>query len=487
MNIKNLIGSVFVFSVLSSFAQEVATKPKATPTSTKEGYKLEFTIKGLNPKDTILLANYYGDKQYLKDTAIVDSKFSFAFVGKEKLPKGIYLVVLPGKQYFEIIIGNESQFFKMETDNKDYTKSMKITNSLENKAFYDYLNFIIKEGNNAEKTKKLYDSAKVESEKLKYRDQIIASEKAIFDYRKNFIKANPNLFSSKIFSTMIELENSDFPPIPTLPNGRPDSTFQFRYYKAHYWDNFDLNEDGLIRSPIFHTKLEKYIKQLTLQIPDSINKEADLIISKIKNRKGEIFKYVVWYITNQYETSQIMGMDAVFVHMAENYYLTGQAYWITEEVENKIRDRYNTLKYILLGKIAPPISLPDTLGKYKSYTVSKSKYTVMVFWDPNCGHCQKELPKLRDLYDSKKSTLDFDVYAVCTETDVNPLKNFIKNNKLKFTNVYDPKNESNFRKLYDIYSTPVIYILDENKKIIAKRLGVEQIEEFINNYIKYRK
>jgi hypothetical protein len=47
--------------------------------------------------------------------------------------------------------------------------------------------------------------------------------------------------------------------------------------------------------------------------------------------------------------------------------------------------------------------------------------------------------------------------------------------------LYDPNNETNFRKLYDIYSTPVIYLLDENKKILAKRLNIEQIKEFIND------
>lgn len=476
---KILFASIALVLSQMAMSQAVSPKPKVAPGS-PNAYELKFKINGLKAKDTILLANYFGDKQYLKDTAIVNAKGEFQFDGKTKLPNGIYLVVLPGKQYFEIIC--KEQFFSMETDTKDYTKNMKVSGSVENKAFYDYLNYIVTQGKKAEESKKLMDSAKVEADKNKYRDELVGVERDIIKYRKEFVKSNPDLFVSKVFKSMIEMENGDIPESPKLSNGRPDSTFPFRYYKSHYWDNIDLNEDGLVRTPIFHSKLEKYIKQLTLQVPDSINKEADYIISKIKDRKGEIFKYVVWYITNQYETSQVMGMDAVFVHMAENYYLTGQAYWISEDVENKIRDRYNTLKYLLLGKLAPPLSLPDTSGKYKSFTSLKSKYTVLVFWDPNCGHCQKELPKLRDIYEKSKAKLGFDVYSVCTETDPTPWKNFIKNNNLKFTNVYDPKNESGFRKMYDIYSTPVMYILDEQKKIIAKRIGVEQLEEFLQNY-----
>lgn len=481
MNKFQALFLAFAISALHIFAQDASKKTSTPQKTAAKAYELKFKVNGVKPNDTILLANYYGDKQYLKDTAIVNAKGEFVFDGKAKLPTGIYLVVLPGKQYFEIIV-NE-QFFTMETDTKDYTKNMKTTGTAENKTFYDYLNFVVAQSKKAEEIKKQLEAATAENDKKKYTDELVAIEKGIVQYRKDFVKSNPNLFVSKVFKAMSELEMTDLPETPILPNGRPDSTFPFRYYKAHYWDNVDLNEDGLIRTPIFHSKLEKYVKQLTLQVPDSINTTADFIISKINNRKSEVFKYVVWYITNQYETSPMMGMDAVFVHMAENYYLTGQAYWITEEVENKIRDRYNTLKYLLLGKIAPPLSLPDTAGKYRSFSAIKNKYTILAFWDPNCGHCQKEMPKLRQLHDSVGTKLNFGVYSICTETDPAPLKSFIRNNKLgNFINVYDPKNESNFRRIYDIYSTPVMYILDENKKIIAKRLGVDQVGDFIANF-----
>ena len=39
-----------------------------------------------------------------------------------------------------------------------------------------------------------------------------------------------------------------------------------------------------------------------------------------------------------------------------------------------------------------------------------------------------------------------------------------------------------YRTDYDVFSTPTIYILDKSKKIIARRLGVEDIEPFLNVY-----
>ncbi|MDX2189826.1 MAG: DUF5106 domain-containing protein [Bacteroidota bacterium] len=453
---------------------------KPAPKQDNWAYNIKFTIKGLNKGDTILLANYWADKQLLKDTAIVtDANGNFAFTGKESLPGGIYMVVLPGKQYFEIIISGTEKTFTMETMTTDYTKYMKSTGTLENKAFYDYLKFVVEKGKNAERLKVLMDSSKIEDSTKAIRSRIGNIEKEIFDYRKNFIANNPTLFVSKVFKSMMEPE---IPETPKLSNGRPDSTFPYRYYKTHFFDNLDLADDRMIRTPVFQPRVARYFKDMILQIPDSINKEADQVIAKTKNEKGEIYKYIVWYVTNQYETSQIMGMDAVFVHMAENYYLTGKAYWINEETENKIRNRYNILKYVLLGKFAPPLTLPDTSNKNKSFTSIKAKYTVLWFWDPDCGHCQKETPKLRALYDSTKSKYNWEVYAVNTKTEPAPWKTFIKANKLNWINVYDPQHTSGFQTIYDIYSTPTLYLLDESKKIIGKRLGVEQLPDFFINY-----
>ncbi len=473
--------------VLVGFFVQAQTK-KNTDKSVKSatsmaGYNIKIKVNGLKTGDTVYLANYYGDKQYLKDTSIATQGGNLKFDGKETLGRGIYLVVLPGKQYFEIIISNE-QTFSLETDIKDYTQNMKVAGSTENTAFYEYLKFVVTKGKAGEDLRKKYDDAlKNDTSKVPtYKAQLITIEKEVAEYRKDFIKKNPDKFVAKVFNSMLDPE---IPETPKLANGRPDSTFPYRYYKTHYWDNIDLNEDGLIRTPVFHGKLEKFIKQMIIQVPDSINKEVDKLTAKITNQKGEIFKYIIWYVTNQYETSQVMGMDAVFVHMAETYYLTGKAYWINEDTENKIRDRYNTLRYVLLNSFAPIIVMQDTSGKDRTFTNIKSKYTVLFFWDPNCGHCQKETPKLAELYNKSKEKLKFEVYAINTQNDLPAWKNFIKTHKLNWINVNNARGESNAQKMYDIYSTPTMYILDENKKIIAKRLGVEQLEDFLTNYETY--
>ena len=80
------------------------------------------------------------------------------------------------------------------------------------------------------------------------------------------------------------------------------------------------------------------------------------------------------------------------------------------------------------------------------------------------------------------------IFAVCTEVNKDPWTEFIKKyHTEQFINVIDPYNYSKFRDKYDIYSTPTVYLLDKDKKIIAKRLDLEQLKELLNRHLNEKK
>lgn len=439
------------------------------------GYTYKFKIKDFQ-EGTGILAHYYGENQYIpKDTAKADSKGNLVFSKKKELPGGVYLLVLPNNKYIEVL-GVEPNV-QMEFDTVNVIASMKVKESAENTVFYEYQKFMNDKAKEAQPLRKILssknkDSADIAKKKLEDLD------KSVKDFRENLFKTHAKTFAVKVFKAAMEPE---VPEPPILSNGRKDSLFQFRYYKNHYWDNLDLADDRLIRSPVFHDKLSKYFEKLVLQIPDSINKEADMLLEKTTSK--ELYKYIVWWVTNHYEKSSIMGMDAVFVHMANQYYLTGKAFWVDTSTQRKIRERAAILEPILLGKTAPNMYLTDSSGKAIPLNTIKSKVTVLYFWDPNCGHCQKETPKLHEYWEKNKDR-GITVYAVSIDRKPDDWKRFIRNKGLKWINVWDSYVATDFRNMYDIYSTPVIYVLDEKKKIVAKRLGAEQLPEFIDNYFK---
>ena len=105
---------------------------------------------------------------------------------------------------------------------------------------------------------------------------------------------------------------------------------------------------------------------------------------------------------------------------------------------------------------------------------------MLVFWTPSCGHCQKEIPLLDSVYNASLKAKGVKVYAVRTEDDPKQWQDFIAKNHLEdWINVYDPNHYSDYRSKYDVYSTPVIYLLDENKKILGKKLDHSNIMQVI--------
>jgi len=219
-------------------------------------------------------------------------------------------------------------------------------------------------------------------------------------------------------------------------------------------------------------------------MPDSLIKESDYLVEKARANK-EVFKYVVWYLTYTYETSNIMGFDAIFVHLVEKYYMTNQCYWLSAKSLENYTNRAMKIKPTLLGNIAPNMIMQDTSLVLQSMHAIQARYTILLFWDPECGHCQTEVPKIHENYLKVKSELGMEVFAICCDTNMFKMKEFIRKNKLSWINVNGPRALTPpYSDSYDIYSTPVIFILDDKKAVLAKRIGYDKIEEFIRNDIK---
>lgn len=442
-----------------------------------QGYDISVKVKDYK-QGTVYLGHYMGKSTYLMDSAQIGPNGVAQLKGKEKALGGIYLVVLPGRQRYTEVLLDKQQTFSMTVDTADLVKGTVYTGSPDNELFVSYNQYLSNlEADNREMQRLLALRTKEDTTKA----AAVQAElfKKINIKREEIITKNPKALLSAIFKMMKEPEVPQ--TLPKKADGSPDSTFPYRYYKAHYWDNTDLTDGRLVRTPVYEGKLQKYFSQMVVPEADSITAEADKILTKTRADK-EMFKFTLWWLTNTYETSPYMGMDAVFVHLVEKYYVAGDATWLTEDQKNKIISRAYTIAPNLIGQPAPPLVLEDTTGKPVSLYNVKGKYTVLVFWDPTCSHCKTEVPRIDSAFNAIWRNKGIAVVGVKTEGSKEDWQAFIKKNKLSgWVHAWDPQQKSNYRRLYDVYSTPVIYLLDEKKKIVAKRLGVEQLIGFLQH------
>ncbi len=472
-------------------------------------YEIKINFKG--SKDSVAyLARYNFDKQYLIDTCKKVKGGNIVFKGKKPLEKGVYFVVSQEKsRYFDIFV-NECSKMTITCDNADIVKSLKSTDCKENDDFFSYIRFITLKNKDFDaaraqtKGKTKADSAKYMQERIK----VMNEEVKKFD--TDYLVQKKGTYIADVLNLKSEKEATD---IPKAKNGRPDSTFQYIYYKTHYWDGVNFGDDRLMRTPFFADRVKKYFDKVILQVPDTICVEIDRVMNQTK-RGSDMEKYLLAYFTPTYESSKIMGFDKIFVHLIDNYIRTGRAKGVYEDaVLEKIKARGDILKPILIGSQSPDLLMIDTVnakavnkmgfdtvktssGVTKLYYDNaqkltsmfttlysvKAKWTVLVFWDVDCGHCQTEIPKMLDMWHELRKKYDVAVYSVYTQHEYQKYRKYIIDHKLDFINVWDPVHLNNIKEKFDIYSTPVIYLLDRNKIIKAKRLSQEQIPDQIKFY-----
>jgi thiol-disulfide isomerase/thioredoxin len=467
------------------------------------GQKLKLKVVG--QKDTtVFLIKYFGKGLYYADTAEI--KGGYVEFDGSKQKAGILGLLLPEQKYFEFVYNNEEVV--LETKAEDLQGALKVKKSEENKIFLPYVQFIGEK--KSESGKYLEERKGLSKDDPKFTsltNKIDSLNKLVIDYQNKLIADHPTTLVSKVVKMSMDI---DIPEAPVDEKGNViDSFFRFNYFRTHYWDNVDLKDDRLVNTPVFHNKLEYYFgKNMLVQHWDTILNYAYQFCDQL-DPKSKTFEYCVSWITSTYGKSKIMGMDKVYIMMADKYYCSknadgkSPAFWMTDEKLEDLCEKIPVQRRLVMGAVPPNVSLRDTTDvQWKDFYSLNSEYTILYFWDPECGHCKKTTPKLETLYQEKFKERNVEIFAVgkAVGEDFEKWKKFIRDNKLTFINVavtdplykaamedarqfvpkYTTIESLNYQTTYDIFSTPRVFVLDKDKKIIAKSISVSQLEEFID-------
>lgn len=463
---------------------------------------LKFKIKG--QKDTTInLVKYFGKGLYYADTAEIKNGI-VQFDGAKQKP-GILALYIPGQSMLEFIYNNED--INIEATAPDMLNTATVKTSEENKVFFPYIQFLNEKRGNAKRWQEQRadheEGSDMYEQLTKQIDQATAQ---VEEYQLNLIKEHPNMFLSKVVKMSMDIK---IPDAPVDAEGNIiDSTWQFKYFREHYFDNIDFSDDRLVSTPVFHNKFSHFFsKSMMVQHWDTVLYYAFDLCDQM-DKKSDMFQYAVTYITSTFEKSKIMGMDKVFVMMGERYYCAKDekgdpiAHWMPEDKLEELCERVSKQRRLVMGEVPPNLVLLDsTNGNWENLYKTDAEYTILYFWDPQCGHCKKITPKLGELYDKKWKDRDVEVFAVgkAIGEDFDKWKAFIQTNNLDFINVavtdslytvakqdarqlmaYTTLESLNYQQTYDIYASPTVFVLDKDKKIIGKKLTISQLEDLID-------
>ncbi len=465
---------VFVFAVLTSL------------TSFAQGYQL--TLKAPGYKDGITYLTYYmGSNFNVADSAAIGSNGVAVFKGAAKLPPGIYSIFFPGKTLrTEFLIGNE-QIITVTADTSDLVKKTNVVGSKENILYDQYQKFAASKGKYMQQERRNYMAAVTTEDSLLHEKNYSVANDELNTYREGIIKNQPSSMMAALLNAMKE-------PVYAYknPTNRQDSIDNYTEYKKHYWDGITFMDDRIIRTPFFLKKMERYYREVISPEPDSIIKDIDYKLLLARSAP-EMYKFLLNWVTDEFINPKYMGQDAVFVHLFNQYHSKGVSSWLKEKEMEAISRRAYMLMSNLLGEKAAELEMLDTADKSTTLYSINADYTIVCFWDPNCGHCKEEVPRIDSLYRASWKNHNVKIFAVLTpenKKDTKPewLKFINEHNLSNWTHVYKTlamedadfaAQKPSFRQLYDITSTPTIYLLDKEKRIIGKKLTALQLHDLL--------
>lgn len=440
-------------------------------------YELVFKINGC--KDSVMYLGYYfASTNFVHDTAYLDKKGRFVFTGiDDTLPEGLYYFANPQGHFAEFVIYHEKPFFTFETDQKDWVLNMKVKGSKQNEFFYNYHQTEWYFNDDLRTHNLTMDSV----EFAKYRKQVLIR---IDSLQKSCMYDHPEMFFSKMLLSLREVD------VPVVDDNGDSLTYEQRseYYYEHYFDNIPLEDDAIIRTPkvIFYDRtMNFYDSYLKYALPPSIIHYTDAMLARAKSAPT-VFQYLVTKLTQKYLQSKMMVHDEVYVHMVKKYWASDDNTWSTPSSIEKELTRANKWEKLLVGHEAPELILFDTLHVPHSLHAFPHKWKLLIFWSPTCGHCKHVIPEVYRVFDKYRDEYDLGAFTILSEPDDKTRalwREFMREHNMTspvWLSLDGGEANVDWHDVYDITSTPQIYLLDEHNVIQAKKLGETSIENVLN-------
>ena len=469
----------------------------ASITLNGQGYRIEVALDGLSG-DTVILGEYFTTRMVPKDTVVLDHKGRGVFSGAEPFAGGLYIIYYSPEKYFDFLVGDDQEF-SIKADTADLEGSLSFSGSDDNTIFLEYKETLVVRRAQQDSLREQLSLASTERDSLWIRDEMEAVNREMEAYMDRIEREHAELFVSRF----IGLTRVPVPPEELL-NGerRHDDSVRYFYTREHYFDRFDPFDVRLLHTPVYEGKIKNYLTRIVPQHPDSLVVAVDFLLEGSKVN-SELYRYMMITLFNHFAESKFMGMDVVYFHIAEYYYIP-DATWSSPEFISKLKENLEKNRSTLIGQKAPNLIMrmiepehfqmaaQDTAIKNDPHIGHdffihdiKARFTILYFWEADCGHCKEATPALYEAYGrlKEKGVEVLSVHVINTIDGKAKWVDFVNNHGMyDWINCWSPYSNE-FRRLYNLQAYPMLFILDKDKKIVAKRITPQQAEQIINNLI----
>ena len=243
---------------------------------------------------------------------------------------------------------------------------------------------------------------------------------------------------------------------------------------THFWDGIETFDGPTDENPVLAAQIDFYFDKMVAPLPDSITPEIDRLVERT-SFNTDLRDFILWHLLEKYRHPEYMSQDQVFVYLYDQYFSQLEIKDLNAANLALIRDKAETFRRLALFNLAPNFTINDSVDLHSI----ESEYTVLFFFDHDCDVCHKEMQELDSvvLVHPEVTVLAIDMNPDSPSESsggfaIRSQGNGDLKSPILFRRIINP---SELIELYDIETTPLIYVLDKDKRIIAKKIRAKQI------------
>jgi len=426
---------------------------------------------------SIYLASYYGDSFRLIDS-VENSVGSFHFLLPEEVHPGVFRLI-----YSEVYKGVRSENRKVEFiyNREDLLFNVSregngplpvFDSSMENQVYSDFTSFQL---NYEEELTQVYD--KLSPQQVgdeKYEEAVKQYEELQLE-RKAFIETHieryPELYATRILSAF---------RAPVV-SGSLSHHERIDSLKRLFFDEASIDDPELLYAPVYTFRVVDYLSMFMVDTFTMEQQEQHFIeaVDRIMVNVApvpELRSFVVEFLLEGFE---LLGMEQVQLHLV-NHYLDESC---ESEVAELVRERMEGYKLMSVGATAPDFTVRDIDGNNHTLSEMSNSYTLVMFWASTCGHCREMISELQQWY-LEDNMAGVEVVAISIDSSVILFSEFLAQQEMSWITVHDPLGwHGKIPGDYHIYATPSVFLLDRERRILARPVSLRQIQRAVKKLV----
>lgn len=254
---------------------------------------------------------------------------------------------------------------------------------------------------------------------------------------------------------------------------------------ADFWDGIEAFDGPTDENPILASQLDFYFDKMVAPLPDSITLEISRLIERTESNP-DLRDFILWKLLDKYQHPEYMAQDQVFVWLYDKYFSQLKIKDLNSSNLALIRDKAEAFRRLALFNHAPNFTINDSADLHSV----ESKYTVLFFFDHDCDLCHQEMLDLDSVctMHPEITVLAIDMNPESSSDssggfEIRPKGNGDLKSPIHTRRITNP---SELIGLYDIETTPLLFVLDRDKRIIGKKIRARQIPFILKSHIHFQ-